>query len=206
MGKQKAFYFDSSRCSGCKTCQVACKDKHNLHNAIRWRRVYEVTGGEWIQQNDIWISDIGAYNLSLACNHCQDPICMKSCPNKALYKTEEGIVLVDETKCMGCRYCEWACPYDALALDTEKGIMTKCTLCYDYLAEGKDPACVAACPMRVLEVGDLDDLLKKYGSHDNIYPLPPTHHTKPSLVINQHPSAEGSKNWEIINKEEVKNA
>lgn len=206
MGKQKAFYFDSSKCSGCKTCQIACKDKHNLNNDIKWRKVYEVCGGEWIQEDKAWISNIGAYNISLSCNHCQDPICLSSCPNTAIYKNADGLVLIDESRCMGCQYCEWACPYDALTLNKEKGVMTKCTLCADYLAEGKEPACVAACPMRVLEVGDLDELKQKYGNHDNIYPLPPEHHTKPSIVIKKHPSANEIKNWEIINKEEVKNA
>jgi len=206
MAKQKAFYFDSSRCSGCKTCQIACKDKHNLNNSIKWRKVYEVCGGDWVQNAQTWISNLGAYNVSLSCNHCQDPICMKSCPNKAIYKTEEGVVLIDESKCMGCQYCEWACPYDALTLDKETGVMTKCTMCYDYLEEGKEPACVAACPMRVLEIGDLDELERKYGKHANVYPLPPVHHTRPSIVINEHPSAQRSKNWKIINQEEVKNA
>jgi len=131
---------------------------------------------------------------------------MKSCPNNAIYKTDQGVVLIDESKCMGCQYCEWACPYDALTLDKENGVMTKCTLCYDYLEEGKEPACVAACPMRVLEIGDLVELERKYGKHANVFPLPPVHHTQPSIVITQHPSAQKSKNWKIINQEEVKNA
>lgn len=206
MTKQKAFYFDSSRCSGCKTCQVACKDKHNLDNKISWRKVYEVCGGDWISKGDAWTSEVGAYNVSMSCNHCRDPICLKSCPNQAIYKNDKGVVLIDEDRCMGCGYCEWACPYDALSLNKETGIMTKCTLCNDYLEEGKLPACVAACPMRVLEIGDLDELERKYGKHNNVFPLPPEHHTRPSVIIKKHHSAEKSKNWTIINQEEVKNA
>lgn len=75
MPPQYAFYFDSSSCSGYKACQIACKDKHGLRVGILWRRVYEVTGGGWEQRGAAWIHDVFAYNVSLACNHCQRPIC-----------------------------------------------------------------------------------------------------------------------------------
>lgn len=206
MTKQLAFYFDSSQCSGCKTCQVACKDKHNLTNGIRWRNVYEVSGGEWEKNGNNWISKIRSYNVSMSCNHCQDPICMQKCPNKAIYKTEEGIVLIDSERCMGCNYCQWSCPYGALHLDTDAGKMTKCTLCADYIAEGKPPACVAACPMRVLDFGDYEELKAKYGSEAETYPLPPAHYTHPSIVIKPHQSFSKDINWKVINREEVENA
>lgn len=205
MAKQLGFYFDSSQCSGCKTCQVACKDKHNLDNGIRWRNVYEVAGGTWEKQGNSWISKIRTYNMSMACNHCEEPICMKNCPNNAIYKTEEGIVLIDEKRCMGCNYCQWACPYGALHLNTTTGKMTKCTLCVDYLEEGKHPSCVAACPMRVLDFGEISELRNKYGSEAEIFPLASFHHTKPSVVVKPHKSYSKNVNWEIINREEVKN-
>ena len=74
MNKQYAFYFDSAKCSGCKTCQIACKDKNNLGLGILWRRVYEVSKGEWKDSSGAWSQNIMTYNLSLACNHCEDPI------------------------------------------------------------------------------------------------------------------------------------
>jgi anaerobic dimethyl sulfoxide reductase subunit B len=147
-----------------------------------------------------------SYNISMACNHCEEPICMTKCPNKAIYKNEVGLVLIDEKRCMGCQYCTWACPYGALHLDKTRGKMTKCTMCDDYIAEGKLPSCVTACPMRVLEVGDLDELRKKHGSNAESFPLPPPHFTKPALVIKKHPAAKAKVNWKIINREEVKNA
>ena len=203
MAKQWAFYFDSSTCSGCKTCQIACKDKHDLPVGIRWRNVYEVAGGDWEQKDGNWISTIRSYHISMACNHCKDPICMKQCPNNAIYKTEEGLVLIDEDRCMGCKYCQWACPYGALHLNPSTGKMTKCTMCADYIAEGKQPSCVAACPMRVLEFGDYEELKQKYGNESEIYPLPSAHYTKPSVIIKPHQSYNKNINWEIINQEEV---
>lgn len=204
MKKQYAFYIDTSRCSGCKACQAACNDKHNIGIGILWRRVYEISGGDWIQKGNAWIHNVHAYNISMACNHCEDPICVKTCPTKAMYKRKDGIVLVDENKCIGCRYCEWACPYGSLQYDSDKGVMTKCTLCYDYIDEGKNPSCVDACPMRVLEFGELKELKKKYGDVAEIYPLPKKEITKPAIVINLHKdSLKFSVKMSVVNKEEV---
>ncbi len=215
-GKQLAFYFDSSSCSGCKTCQVACRDKHNLGKGILWRRVYEVVGGEWEKRGEAWVPDIFSYYVSMACNHCMDPICLKSCPNAAIVKDQRGLVLVDAGRCMGCRYCEWTCPYGALFYDWEKGIMTKCTMCSDYTSRGKVPACVSACPMRVLDAGPLEKLKEGSGSvlsedpggagGTAMFPLPDPAITRPALVINPHPhSLKAAKGQlKINNREEVR--
>ncbi len=117
-----------------------------------------------------------------------------------------GLVLIKEERCMGCRYCEWACPYGALQLDKKTGTITKCTLCNDYLEEGKPPACVSACPMRVLETGDLEELKARYGKHETVSPLPPEHYTQPAIVVKPHQHAKQRTGLHIINKEEVKNA
>ncbi len=204
--KQLAFYFDSSQCSGCKTCQVACKDKHNLDSDIKWRKVYEMGGGDWIKEGDAWVSQVRSYHVSMSCNHCIEPICMSHCPNKAIYKNDLGLVLIDENRCMGCRYCEWACPYGALQLDKKTGTITKCTLCNDYLEEGKLPACVSACPMRVLETGEFEVLKARYGKYESVFPLPPEHYTHPAIVLKPHQHAKQRTGLQIINKEEVKNA
>ncbi|NQU87968.1 MAG: dimethylsulfoxide reductase subunit B [Mariniphaga sp.] len=206
MDKQLAFYFDSSSCSGCKTCQVACKDKNDLAVGIRWRRVYEITGGSWEKENDAWISKISSYFLSMSCNHCAEPICLNTCPTAAIIKRDDGIVLIDPERCMGCRYCEWACPYGALQYDNKKGQMGKCDLCFDYLEEGKQPSCVTSCPMRVLDFGKLEDLKEKYGDSENIYPLPDPKICQPSFLITPHKDATiESYDISIENREEVKN-
>jgi len=205
MKKQYAFYVDSSHCSGCKTCQAACIDKNNLDRGVLWRRVYEVNEGEWIKKGNAWVHKVQAYNVSISCNHCDNPLCVKNCPTTAMHKDKNGIVSVDENKCIGCRYCEWSCPYGAPKYNEAKGVMSKCNLCTDFLEEGKQPACVASCPMRVLEFGELEELQKKYGVINEVYPLPKGGVTNPSVVIKLHKDAipAGSMTALINNKEEV---
>ena len=205
MIKQYAFYVDSSKCSGCKTCQGACIDKNNLERGVLWRRVYEIIDGNWIKEGNAWKHQLKAYNVSLSCNHCEDPVCVKNCPTTAMYKSTSGIVLVDESKCVGCKYCEWSCPYGAPKYDEKKGVMSKCNLCIDFIEEGKQPACVASCPMRVLDFGELEEIRKKYGNISEVYPLPPEKITNPSLVIKPHKDAieTGAMKAVINNKEEV---
>jgi anaerobic dimethyl sulfoxide reductase subunit B (iron-sulfur subunit) len=205
MNKQYAFYIDSSRCSGCKTCQVSCKDKNNLEAGILWRRVYEVNLGEWSKKGNVWFNNIAAYNISLSCNHCEDPVCVKVCPTAAMQKNKYGIVVIDERRCMGCRYCEWACPYGAPQYDINKGIMSKCNFCADYLEDDKSPACVAACPMRALDFGELKEMQKKYGTVNEVYPLPPAGVTRPNLVITPHENSVGPESITaaVNNREEV---
>jgi anaerobic dimethyl sulfoxide reductase subunit B (iron-sulfur subunit) len=205
MAKQLAFFFDASACSGCKACQMACKDKHDLDLGIIWRRVYEIAGGEWIKKGNAWIPGVFAYNLSLACNHCQKPICQTSCPTGAISKRKDGIVLIDAAKCIGCRYCEWGCSYGSPQYDQATGTMTKCHFCFDYIDEGKPPACVAACPMRALDYGPLTKLKKKYPGLPNLYPLPAPNLTEPALVIIPHKDSEQASktNATVANWEEV---
>jgi len=201
--KRAAFFFDSSACSGCKTCQMACKDKNDLAVGQAWRRVYEVTGGGWTKQGNTWRQDIFAYNLSMSCNHCEDPICVKSCPTGALYKRKDGIVLINENDCMGCRYCAWACPYGAPQYNPDTGKMGKCDLCVDYLEAGKRPSCVDACPMRALDFGEYDELVDRYGKPVNVFPLPDAGITGPSTVVRAHRNAYEA-GAEVANVEEVR--
>jgi len=201
--KRLAFYFDSSSCSGCKTCQMACKDKNDLGPGQVWRRVYEVTGGGWKKQGATWQQDVFAYNLSMSCNHCEDPICVNNCPTHALFKREDGIVQIDQNLCIGCKYCSWVCPYGAPQFNPEKGVMGKCDFCADYIDQGKNPSCVDSCPMRALDFGDHQELLEKYGPSDHIYPLPDPSITQPSISVRAHQNT-GNPNPEVSNIEEVK--
>ena len=205
MKKQYAFYFDASSCSGCKTCQVACKDKNDLDVGILWRRVYEINGGQWFKRDNAWLPMIVSYNISMACNHCENPSCVDACPTGAMYKRKDGIVLIDESKCIGCKYCQWACPYGAPQYDESKGVMTKCNLCFDFIEEGKNPTCVDACPMRALDFGELKKLRKKYGDVADIHPLPSASITKPAIVLTPHKDSEYAKEKGAVvsNREEV---
>ena len=205
MAKQMAFYFDASACIGCKTCQVACKDKNNLSVGVLWRRVFTYGGGNWAYQQNIPIANnVFAYSFSTACQHCENPVCRDVCPTTAITKRADGIVLIDADKCIGCRYCEWACPYGAPQFNETMGVMTKCTFCEDLLAKGENPACVDACPMRCLDYGELDELRAKYGDLNAIEPLPTAEITHPSLVITPHKHAQrsGEGTGRILNLEE----
>jgi anaerobic dimethyl sulfoxide reductase subunit B (iron-sulfur subunit) len=196
MAKQFAFYFDASACADCKACQVACQDKNNLPPAMLWRRVFQYNGGSWIPDYSIpglyRANNVFSYSISIACLHCQRPICVSVCPTAAITKRDDGVVLIDQEKCIGCRYCEWACPYGAPVFDQTRGVMTKCTLCQDLLAQGQNPACVDACPVRALEFGELEELQAKYGTVNNIEPLPSAEITAPSLVIRPHKDSQQS--------------
>lgn len=200
-----AFYFDSSVCAGCKACQVACKDKNHLPLGVLWRRVYEVAGGGWVRQEDAWISTVFAYNISIGCNHCEQPICMECCPTNAFSRRADGIILLNSERCVGCRYCTWVCPYGAPQYDEKTGVTSKCDFCNDRLDTGLAPVCVAACPMRALDFGDFNDLVQKYGEPGEVFPLPDQELTGPALIITPHPKscqASGNtaqvNNWEEI--------
>jgi anaerobic dimethyl sulfoxide reductase subunit B (iron-sulfur subunit) len=205
MAKQLAFYFDASTCIGCKACQTACVDKNDLPLGNLYRRVFEYGGGNWILNNDIpdlyHADSVYTYAVSTACMHCQDPICLHVCPAEAIIKRNDGVVLIDQNKCIGCRYCEWACPYGAPQFNESAGVMTKCTFCEDLLAQGKNPACVEACVMRALDFGELSELRMKYGDVDAIEPLPLAKYTQPSIVItpNKHSQLSGTGTGKIQN-------
>jgi anaerobic dimethyl sulfoxide reductase subunit B (iron-sulfur subunit) len=205
MAKRYGFHIDSRYCTGCKACQIACKDKNQLPAGILWRRVLEVSGGEWVKRGEAWIDKTFTYFLSVACMHCERPICVGVCPTRALTQWEDGVVLIDADRCMGCHYCEWACPYGALQFDEESGVMTKCDFCYDDVEQGKPPACVAACQMRVLQFGEIDQLRSQYGTLSDVYPLPDTSLTEPSGILTPHKEAQRANTEfaNIGNREEI---
>jgi anaerobic dimethyl sulfoxide reductase subunit B (iron-sulfur subunit) len=205
MAKQLAFYFDASACTDCKACQIACQDKNDLSPEYAWRRVYQYGGGEWIKKDGVLVpNNVFSYSLSVACMHCEDPLCETVCPSSAITKEDNGVVLIDADKCIGCRYCEWACPYGATIFNEEDGKMTKCNFCVDYLAEGKAPACVDACVMRCLDYGDIDELRAKYGDLSAVEPLPKADITNPAFVMtpHKHVQAAGKGNGRILNLQE----
>ena len=200
----RAFTFDASACSGCKACQAACQDRSNLPLGVLWRRVYEVGGGDWTRNGDTWTSTVYAYNLSMACNHCVHPKCAGVCPVDAYTVREDGIVLLDSSKCIGCGYCAWACPYAAPQFDRSAGKMSKCDLCYDNLDAGLPPACVAACPLRILELEDQPALEAAGVPHPVVFPMPVNSRTEPRLYIRSHPAAgKAVGSPEVLNREEI---
>lgn len=204
--KQPAFFIDLSACSGCKTCMVACMDGHNLPQGVVWRRVAEYCGGDWAKQPDnCFDQNVFAYYMSISCNHCQKPVCVEVCPTTAMRKTESGIVRVDESKCVGCRYCEWNCPYSAPQYNPEIGKMSKCDFCQDRLEAGLSPLCVEACPLRAIHFGEYEDLKKQFGELNHVAPLPDPNLTRPCLFVRPSKNAQpiGSSQGKVCNPEEM---
>jgi anaerobic dimethyl sulfoxide reductase subunit B (iron-sulfur subunit) len=195
MTKQLAFYFNASACNGCKACAIACKSKNDLPVGINWRRVYEYGGGDWVPDpldRSFLKPKVFAYAMSVACMHCQNPVCLQVCPAAAISKDDNGIVTIDANLCIGCRYCQWACPYGAPQFNEAEGIMTKCNMCQDIVAQGEKPYCVEACVMRAMDFGTLEELRQKYGNIDAIEPLPPSNITNPSVVVTPHKDSQES--------------
>ncbi|KGQ71553.1 dimethyl sulfoxide reductase [Chelonobacter oris] len=205
MSEQYGFYIDSDRCTGCKTCELACKDYKDLPPDVNYRRIYEYAGGDWQPNGNCWQHNVFAYYLSIACNHCDDPACVKVCPSGAMHKNADGFVMVDEQTCIGCRYCHMACPYDAPQYSVVKGHMTKCDGCYSRVKAGQKPICVESCPLRALDFAPIRELRQKYGELANVAPLPAARDTQPNLVIkpNKNARPSGDSSGFLANPREV---
>lgn len=201
---QYGFYFNATKCTGCKTCDISCKDEKDLGAQAQFRRIYECGNGKWQQTGNDWQTDSFAYYLSIACNHCSNPTCVQGCPTGAMHKrSEDGIVLVNEEVCIGCRYCEMRCPYGAPQFNIEKKVMTKCDGCYERVLVGQNPVCVDSCPQRALEFDNIEVLRQKYGTLSQVGPLPDPAQTQPNLVIKPHAPAQSNLKAIILNAEEV---
>lgn len=147
--KQHGFYFNADNCISCHACEAACSEKNELPPHIAFRSVGYVEGGSYPAYQRL--------NISMACNHCDDPVCLKGCPTRAYTKfAEYGAVLQDPDICFGCGYCTWVCPYNAPQLDTRAGHVSKCNMCVDRLEVGLKPACAAACLAGALDFGIIE--------------------------------------------------
>ncbi|MGI9288512.1 MAG: 4Fe-4S dicluster domain-containing protein [Pseudomonadales bacterium] len=162
---------DLDTCVGCHACATACK-QWNTSGMIGPLSDSEPYGKD---PDGSWLNRVRSYevdehpnsktvHMPMSCMHCDDAACVTVCPTGASYKREEdGIVLVDQDKCMGCNLCAWACPYGARELDQDQGVMKKCTLCVDRIydwelpEEERQPACVLTCPTSSRVFGDFDD-------------------------------------------------
>jgi Fe-S-cluster-containing dehydrogenase component/DMSO reductase anchor subunit len=138
------FVFDINKCVGCHACVLACSIENSTNIQTNWRQVDEF--------NELKYPDLPVFYHSIACNHCDDPLCLKSCPANAYYRDEETNAIIHEPdKCFGCKYCTWACPYDAPKYNTETKLIEKCTFCNDRIKEGLKPACANLCPTGALD-------------------------------------------------------
>lgn len=178
---QLGFYIDQSRCTGCYTCTVACKDWYDIPaGPVNWRWVVQTEKGKYPH---LFI----AYH-SLSCLHCAEPACVGACPVNAIQKRkEDGIVVVDREACLGkdaCGLCKDACPYRAPQFaDEPDAKMQKCNFCLERWAEGKKPICVESCPMRALDAGPLNEMEAKYGKLRDVAGFTYDAKNKPAVVF-----------------------
>ena len=166
---------NKTRCIGCQTCAHACKMQNNVPSGMRWNRV--LTEGCDVEDGALGeFPNLSRGYLPVACQHCENPACLRVCPTGATYKDDKGRVEVDYEKCIGCRMCMATCPYNARVFNWNdpkrepdfnygdkdvpvrgKGVVEKCTLCKERTARGEDPMCVKCCPVKARTFGDLDD-------------------------------------------------
>jgi formate dehydrogenase iron-sulfur subunit len=174
-GESYGFFTDTSICIGCKACEVACKEWNQLQgnepafladsydntgdlDAQNWRHVKFIehvpdqpmtqgNGTAWLLMSDV-------------CKHCKHASCMDVCPTGAIIRTEFDTVFIQQDVCNGCRNCVAACPYGVIGMNQATGTAHKCTLCYDRLQGGMEPACAKACPTQSIQFGPLADLQK----------------------------------------------
>jgi [DsrC]-trisulfide reductase subunit O len=183
VGKRWAMAIDSKKClekEGCRDCIAAC---HHIHNVPEfdnakdeikwiWKEKYEHVFPD--QENEYIEEQLKDKSVLVFCNHCDNPPCVRVCPTQATWKREDGIVMMDWHRCIGCRYCMAACPYGSRSFNWRdprpfikelvpdfpnrtRGVVEKCNFCEERLAGGLIPACVEACPEKALVFGDLED-------------------------------------------------
>ena len=142
---------DLDHCTGCKGCEIACKNENNIPLGERWNRLL-LCGpyGEF--------ANLSQYYLPVMCQQCVDAPCVNVCPTGASYRDPDtNVVLVDKEKCIGCKYCMMACPYGVRDWNKAESVVEKCTLCQHLTAAGEKPQCVKVCSVQCRFYGDLDD-------------------------------------------------
>jgi Fe-S-cluster-containing dehydrogenase component len=179
-----AFGVDATRCIGCLRCVEACKKENDVpldaHHFRTWVERYVTLEGEDKARVDSQADPVNieasgsegeyrfanrykdakvekAFFVPKLCNQCTHPACVQVCPTGATYKTDDGVVVIDHTYCIGCQYCVQACPYGARYFNDEKGVTDKCTWCYHRITKGLMPACVECCPTGARIFGDRND-------------------------------------------------
>ncbi len=178
---ENAILFDSSMCGACKGCQVMCKQWNmlpaslDLHDPVNGKILYPFTGtyqdpadlnGDTRLIIEFNETEGGPNGVEWAftrrsCYHCSNPACKDVCPVEAISQSAEGIVEIDPDKCIGCKYCNEACPFLVPKYRQQIGVSNKCTLCSDRVAQGRAPACVQTCPGGALHFGDRAEMIAK---------------------------------------------
>ena len=151
---QYAIITDLNKCVGCLACSVACKSANEVPIGNYWNKVLRI--GPNPKYEGAVVPDVEMYFLPVGCQHCKDPECVKVCPTQASHVASDGTVQIDKSKCIGCQFCAMACPYNVRYLNEDEGVVEKCTLCEQKIAQGELPQCVAQCGARARFFGDLE--------------------------------------------------
>jgi Fe-S-cluster-containing dehydrogenase component len=170
---QYALVIDTNKCVGCGACVEACNIRNHLPESKSY--IHILPKGE---ESNRWF-------LPIQCQHCADPPCAQVCPTRATYRRDDGVVLINEKLCVGCKYCEVACPYQARTFDEKRGVVDKCWLCLDYVLEGREPACVQSCVLGARLFGRQDDPNSEVAqliASGEAKPLHPEFGTQPSVL------------------------
>jgi Fe-S-cluster-containing dehydrogenase component len=181
--RRLAMVVDIRKCAaggGCTDCLRACHRAHNVpeindpRHEVKWIWKEPFERALSVEEPDVLPADLRGQPVPVLCNHCDNPPCVRVCPTQATWKREDGIVTIDQHRCIGCRYCVAACPYGSRSFNwidprphvaeptsdyptRTRGVVEKCTLCEERVAQGRPPACVEACREGALIFGDLDD-------------------------------------------------
>jgi tetrathionate reductase subunit B len=164
----KVFVFDTSICNGCYNCQIACKDEHVANDWTPYAKPQPEIGQFWLKLTETVRGQVPRVKVAyypILCQHCDNAPCLASCKPGAIYKREDGLVIIDPTKCTGCRNCVDACPYGAIYFNADSLIAQKCTGCAHLLDSGwKEPRCVDACPtlaLKFMEESEAKEYIKQ---------------------------------------------
>lgn len=156
-GQPRQILFDSTLCIGCRQCVNACKDwNDNPRDSL-----FEIASDNWITIEPPVLEGLSPLWARNSCMHCEYPICAAVCPVEAITKFDEGPVVIDQNKCIGCEYCINACPWGVISYDHVKHKAAKCTMCSDRISQSEKPFCVQACPVGALDFGSAIEIAAK---------------------------------------------
>lgn len=155
-GTELIILIDPERCMGCRSCEIACAIEHSIS-----KNLYAALIEKPKPKPRITVLPVSNFTVPMRCQHCKDAPCMAVCPTQAIQRTDEEFVILNPEKCIGCLMCALACPFGHPRYEKEYKTVIKCDFCIDRIREGREPACVEACPTEALKFGTLEELMRE---------------------------------------------